>query len=202
MTAMTTVTAMTTAAVHERYMRIAIEEAQRAADEGNVGVGSVIVLGGELIARGRNLVPTTNDPTAHAESVALREASVALGTDDMAGATMYTTFEPCPMCCGAIMNANIARLVMGGRPTAEQTMWGDYTLERLLEMCGWDDPHRSHNGRPGGRVLVYPPAVAVLASQNLSHLQATAYHRDIISSTHSIHPKSFTYRREGQGYPY
>lgn len=124
---------------HEDYMRIALEEAQRAADEGNVGVGSVITLNGGLIARGRNLVPTTYDPTAHAETVALREASVALGTDDMSGATLYTTFEPCPMCCGALMNANIAALVMGGRPTAEQTMWGDYTFERLLNMCGRDN---------------------------------------------------------------
>ena len=124
---------------HEEFMRIALEEARRAAGEGNVGVGSVIVRDGELIARGRNLVPTTNDPTAHAETVALREASAALGTDDMGGATLYTTFEPCPMCCGALTNANIATLVMGGRPTAEQTRWGDYTVERLLEMCKWDD---------------------------------------------------------------
>ena len=124
---------------HEEFMRIALEEARRAAGEGNVGVGSVIVRDGELIARGRNLVPTTNDPTAHAETVALREASAALGTDDMGGATLYTTFEPCPMCCGALTNANIATLVMGGRPTAGQTRWGDYTVERLLEMCKWDD---------------------------------------------------------------
>ena len=124
---------------HEQYMRMALEEAQKAADEGNVGVGSVIVQRGELIARGRNLVPTTHDPTAHAETVALREASAALETDDMAGATLYTTFEPCPMCCGALTNANIATLVMGGRPGPEQTRWGDYTLERLLEMCKWDD---------------------------------------------------------------
>ena len=124
---------------HERFMRIALEEAQRAADEGNVGVGSVIVMDGELVARGRNLVPTTHDPTAHAETVALREAASVLGTDDMSGATLYTTFEPCPMCGGALTNANIATLVMGGRPTADQTRWGNYTLERLLEMCGWDD---------------------------------------------------------------
>ena len=124
---------------HEKFMRIALEEAQRAADEGNVGVGSVIVRDGELIARGRNLVPTTHDPTAHAETVALREASSVLGTDDMGGATLYTSFEPCPMCCGALTNANIAILVMGGRPTADQTRWGDYTVERLLEMCKWDD---------------------------------------------------------------
>ena len=120
-------------------MRIALEEAQRAADEGNVGVGSVVVMDDNLVARGRNLVPTTYDPTAHAETVALREASSALGTDDMSGAVLYTTFEPCPMCCGALMNANIATLVMGGRPDTEQTRWAGYTLERLLEMCGWTD---------------------------------------------------------------
>ena len=124
---------------HESFMRLALEEAQRAADEGNAGVGSVIVRDGELIARGRNLVPVTKDPTAHAETVALREAAAALGTDDMAGCTLYTTFEPCPMCCGALMNANIATLVMGGRPSADQTGWGDYTMERLLEMSAWDD---------------------------------------------------------------
>ena len=122
---------------HETFMRFALEEAQYAADEGNVGVGSVIVMSDKLIARGRNLVPTTHDPTAHAETVALREASSVLGTDDMSGAVLYTTFEPCPMCCGALMNANIATLVMGGRPDAEQTRWAGYTLERLLEMCDW-----------------------------------------------------------------
>ncbi len=124
---------------HESFMRLALEEAQRAADEGNVGVGSVIVRDGELIARGRNLVPVTKDPTAHAETVALREAAAALETDDMTGCALYTTFEPCPMCCGALMNANIATLVMGGRPSADQTGWGDYTVERLLEMSAWDD---------------------------------------------------------------
>ncbi len=124
---------------HEDIMRDALVEAQRAADEGNVGVGSIIVRDGKEIARGRNLVPTTNDPTAHAETVALREAAQALGTDDMSGAVLYTTFEPCPMCCGALMNANIAKLVMGGRPTEEQTRWGDYTPEHLLKMSGWDD---------------------------------------------------------------
>ena len=124
---------------HEKFMRIALEEARRAAGEGNVGVGSVIVMDDELIARGRNLVPTTHDPTAHAETVALREAASVLNTDDMTGAALYTTFEPCPMCCGALMNANIATLVMGGRPTAEQTAWGDYTLERLIDLCCWDD---------------------------------------------------------------
>ena len=124
---------------HEGFMRLALVEALRAADEGNVGVGSVIVRDGEVVARGRNLVPVTKDPTAHAETVALREAATALGTDDMEGCALYTTFEPCPMCCGALMNASIATLVMGGRPSPEQAKFGDYTMEGLLEMSGWDD---------------------------------------------------------------
>ena len=123
----------------EQFMRVALEEAQRAADEGNVGVGSVIVRDGEVVARGRNLVPTTYDPTAHAETVALRNASEILRSDDMTGYSLYTTFEPCPMCCGALMNANIGAVILGGRPDSEQTRWGGYTMESLLEMCGWSD---------------------------------------------------------------
>ena len=122
---------------HDVFMRLALVEAGKAADEGNVGVGSVIVRDGEVIAYGRNLVPVTKDPTAHAETVALREAAPILGRDDMTGCTLYTTFEPCPMCCGALMNANISTLVMGGRPTAEGTQWGDYTVENLLSMAQW-----------------------------------------------------------------
>ncbi len=122
---------------HEQFMRVALEEAQNAADEGNVGVGSVIVRDGEVVARGRNLVPTTNDPTAHAETVALRAAAEILGADDMAGYSLYTTFEPCPMCCGALMNANISSVILGGRPDSDQTRWGGYTMENLLEMSGW-----------------------------------------------------------------
>jgi tRNA(adenine34) deaminase len=122
---------------HEQFMKVALEEAQRAANGGNVGVGSVVVRDGDMVARGRNLVPVTHDPTAHAETVALRNASEILGTDDMTGYSLYTTFEPCPMCCGALMNANISSVILGGRPDADQTRWGGYTMERLLEMCGW-----------------------------------------------------------------
>ena len=122
---------------HEQFMRVALEEAQKAADEGNVGVGSVIVRDGEVVARGRNLVPTTHDPTAHAETVALRAASEILGAEDMTGYSLYTTFEPCPMCCGALMNANISSVILGGRPDSDQTRWGSYTMENLLEMSGW-----------------------------------------------------------------
>ena len=124
---------------HEQFMRVALEEAKKADDEGNVGVGSVIVRDGNVVARGRNLVPTTQDPTAHAETVALRAAAEILGTDDMTGYSLYTTFEPCPMCCGALMNANISSVILGGRPDPDQTRWGSYTMERLLEMSGWTD---------------------------------------------------------------
>lgn len=118
---------------HERYMRIALEDAATGKSEGNVAVGSIIVKDGEVIARGRNLVATDKDPTAHAETVALRVAGKSTGDVEFPGATLYTTFEPCPMCCGAIMTSGIGTLVMGGRPAPGESRWGDYTVEGLIE---------------------------------------------------------------------
>jgi tRNA(adenine34) deaminase len=119
---------------HERFMRLALEEAAIGKAEGNVAVGSVVVQGDTVIARGRNLVNTTFDPTAHAETVALREAGRALKRVDFSDCTLYTTFEPCPMCCGAILASGINTLVMGGRPTPAERRWGDYAVERLIEL--------------------------------------------------------------------
>ncbi len=116
---------------HVAYMRMALDDARQGAAEGNVAVGSIIVRDGEIIARGRNEVTSASDPTAHAETVAIREAGV-----DLTGTTLYTTFEPCPMCCGAIMEAGISTLVMGGRNTRETTRWGDYTVEKLIDIAG------------------------------------------------------------------
>jgi tRNA(adenine34) deaminase len=118
---------------HERFMRMALDEAARGKVEGNVAVGSVIVQGGQVVARGRNLVTSTFDPTAHAETVALREAGQALQRVDFSGCTLYTTFEPCPMCCGAILASNISTLVMGGRPSPAERRWGEYTVEHFLD---------------------------------------------------------------------
>lgn len=118
---------------HERYMRIALEDAATGKNEGNVAVGSIIVKDGEVIAHGRNLVATDKDVTAHAETVALRVAGKSTGQVEFPGATLYTTFEPCPMCCGAIMAAGIGTLVMGGRPAPGESRWGDYTVEGLIE---------------------------------------------------------------------
>ncbi len=122
---------------HESYMRMALEEAAKAGAEGNAAVGSVIVKDGSVVARGRNLVNTTLDVTAHAETVALREAGKALGQVDMSGCTLYTTFEPCPMCCGALMVAGINTLVMGARHYPTITRWGSYTVETFIDFTRW-----------------------------------------------------------------
>ena len=119
---------------HEHYMRIALEEAERGATEGNVAVGSILVAPERVVARGRNLVTSTSDPTAHAETVALRQAGEQLGHTDFSNLTLYTTFEPCPMCCGAILASGVHKLVMGARHDLTQSNWGAYTVATLLEL--------------------------------------------------------------------
>ncbi|WP_089945976.1 nucleoside deaminase [Candidatus Entotheonella palauensis] len=124
---------------HEHMMRIALEEAAQGGAEGNSAVGSIIVDGDQVVARGRNLVTSNSDPTAHAETVALRDAGAALKRTDFSGMTLYTTFEPCPMCCGAILASGIATLVMGARHDPAQGSWGGYTVESLVEMTNRAD---------------------------------------------------------------
>ena len=119
---------------HEHYMSIALEEAERGAAEGNVAVGSILVSTERMVARGRNLVTSTSDPTAHAEMVALRHAGKQLGHTDFSNLTLYTTFEPCPMCCGAILASGVHTLIMGARHDLTQSNWGAYTVETLLEL--------------------------------------------------------------------
>jgi tRNA(adenine34) deaminase len=123
---------------HERFMRMALEDAARGKAEGNVAVGSVLTMGDTVVARGRNLVTSTFDVSAHAEIVALREAGRALGRVDFSGCVLYTTFEPCPMCCGAILASSISTLVMGGRPTPVERRWGEFTVERFVELAKRD----------------------------------------------------------------
>ena len=98
---------------HEKYMRIAIEQAIIGSDKGEVPVGAVIVLDGEIIATGHNQPISTNDPTAHAEIIALRNASEILNNYRLPGAKLYVTLEPCTMCIGAIFNARISQVVYG-----------------------------------------------------------------------------------------
>jgi tRNA(adenine34) deaminase len=94
-------------------MRLALQEAERAAGWGDVPIGAVVTRGDEAVARAGNQRERLGDPTAHAEVLALREAAAALGTLRLAGATVYVTLEPCPMCAGAIVLARVDRLVFG-----------------------------------------------------------------------------------------
>jgi tRNA(adenine34) deaminase len=95
------------------YMRMALAEARRAAEMGEVPVGAVVVLSDEIVGVGCNRVIADHDPTAHAEIVALRQAAARLGNYRLTGATLYVTVEPCAMCAGAAVLARIRRLVYG-----------------------------------------------------------------------------------------
>jgi tRNA(adenine34) deaminase len=97
----------------ERVMRLALEEARAAAERGDVPVGAVIVRGDEILARQGNAREREQDPTAHAEILALRQASSAIGSWHLEGCAMVVTLEPCAMCAGAIVLARLHRLVFG-----------------------------------------------------------------------------------------
>jgi tRNA(adenine34) deaminase len=95
------------------YMRIAIALAEEAAGLGEVPVGAIVVKNGEVIGRGKNAPISLNDPTAHAEIQAMREAAQHLGNYRLVDCALYVTLEPCAMCSGAIQHARISRLVYG-----------------------------------------------------------------------------------------
>jgi tRNA(adenine34) deaminase len=95
----------------ETWMAEALAEARKAGDEGEVPIGAVVVVAGEIVGRGRNARERLRDPTAHAEVLALQEASRTLGRWRLSGATVFATLEPCPMCAGALVNARVDRLV-------------------------------------------------------------------------------------------
>jgi len=97
----------------DAWMEEALREARRAAAEGEVPVGAVVVKDGRLIGRGHNQRETLRDPTAHAEMIAITQAAAAVEGWRLEGATMFVTLEPCPMCAGALVNARMARLVYG-----------------------------------------------------------------------------------------
>ncbi|MCR4396154.1 MAG: tRNA adenosine(34) deaminase TadA [Candidatus Saccharicenans sp.] len=93
------------------FMRLALAEARKAADRGEVPVGAVLVEGQQLLARGHNRPLAAADPTAHAEIVVLRRAARKAGNYRLPGSTLYVTVEPCPMCLGAIIQARVKKLV-------------------------------------------------------------------------------------------
>jgi tRNA(adenine34) deaminase len=107
------VIAIATQPDEEYFMRLALREAERAGELGDVPIGAVVAHGGEVIAAGRNERELRGDPTAHAEILALREAAQALGSWRVLEATLYVTLEPCAMCAGAIVLARVPRVLYG-----------------------------------------------------------------------------------------
>ena len=97
----------------EKFMAVAVEEAHRAMAAGEVPIGAVVVYEGEIIAQAHNLREGLQDPAAHAEMLALREAARKLSRWRLTGVTIYATLEPCAMCAGALVLARIDRLVYG-----------------------------------------------------------------------------------------
>jgi len=122
---------------HEAFMDRAMALAQQSIDDGNRPAGCVIVRDGKIVAEGRNLVYTDVDPPAHGEIVAIRRAALSLGSVDLSGCTLYTSMEPCPMCCWSIIDTKIARLVLGCRHAAmKRKDIGNYSVEALVQMTG------------------------------------------------------------------
>jgi len=98
---------------HLAFMQVALEEAARAAAIGEVPIAAVVVRGGKILAQSHNYRELWQDPTAHAEIIAIRTAATTLGTWRLSETTLYVTVEPCPMCIGAIILARIPRVVFG-----------------------------------------------------------------------------------------
>jgi tRNA(adenine34) deaminase len=116
------------------YMRIALEEAQKAFDKDEVPVGAVLVREGHVLARAHNSPITMNDPSAHAEMLALRQAAETIGNYRLVGAELYVTLEPCVMCAGAILQARLARVIFGTRDPksgAVASLYEIFSDERL-----------------------------------------------------------------------
>ena len=114
--------------IHEQMMLEALKEAQKAYDEGEIPVGAVVALDGEIIARAHNLRERTGDPTAHAEVLAMREAAAVLGGWRLSRCTLYVTLEPCPMCAGAMVMASLNKCYFGARDERQGCCESVYAL--------------------------------------------------------------------------
>ncbi len=129
----------------ERFMRAALAEAERAVQRGDVPVGAVVVQDDAILGRGHNLRELAQDPTAHAELVAVRKAAARLRSWRLVGATVYVTLEPCPMCAGMLLNARVRRVVWGADDPKAGALRSLYTLG--------DDPRLNHRLETRGGVL-------------------------------------------------
>ena len=139
----------------EHWMRCALAEADLAASKGEVPVGCVIVAAGKLLAAGHNLRETDEDPTAHAEIVAIRAAAQRLGSWRLEDTTLYVTLEPCVMCAGAMVNARVGRLVYGAADPKAGACTTLFTIGQ--------DPRLNHR---------FPIVTGVLADGSAERLRA------------------------------
>jgi len=112
----------------EVYMTMALAEAQRAAEMGEVPIGAVVVCEGAVVSAACNRREIDHDPAGHAEFLAIREASQRLGRWRLSDCTVYVTLEPCPMCAGALVNARVGRLVYGAADLKAGACGSLYTL--------------------------------------------------------------------------
>ncbi|GAA0790660.1 tRNA adenosine(34) deaminase TadA [Marinobacterium sediminicola] len=127
------------------YMQQALRLAEKAAQLGEVPVGALLVMDGEVIGEGWNRPISGHDPTAHAEIMALREAAARVGNYRLVGATLYVTIEPCTMCAGALVHARVARVVFG---TTEPKAGAVVSNQQLF-----DQPWVNHRPEHEGGVL-------------------------------------------------
>jgi tRNA(adenine34) deaminase len=130
---------------HERWMRLALDEARLAAEEDEVPVGAVIVSAGRVVGSAHNQREQLQDPTAHAEMIALTQAASNLGSWRLENALLVVTLEPCPMCAGAILQARVPVVVWGAPDPKAGAV---ETLYRLF-----DDPRLNHRVEHVGHVL-------------------------------------------------
>jgi tRNA(adenine34) deaminase len=114
----------------EDFMRLALAEAEKAAARGETPVGAVLVIGDEVVSAAHNMRETWQDPAAHAELLAVREASARLGRWRLSDATLYVTLEPCLMCAGALVLARVGRLVYGCRDPKAGALGSVYDVVR------------------------------------------------------------------------
>ena len=129
----------------EQLMLIAIEEAKLAESHGDIPIGALVVLEGDIISSRHNERELRNDPTAHAEVLAIQDAAKKLGTSRLDGATLISTLEPCPMCAGAALSARISRVIFGAEDTKAGALGSLYQLG--------SDPRLNHEFSVTPRVL-------------------------------------------------
>ena len=129
----------------EELMRMAIAEAKLAEEHGDIPIGAIVVLNDEVLSSRHNVRELQNDPTAHAEMLAIRDAAKALGTSRLDGAILVSTLEPCPMCAGAALLARVSKVIFGAEDPKAGALGSLYQLG--------SDPRLNHEFVVTPRVL-------------------------------------------------